>query len=132
MNDLNGIIPFVREFGALNTVLFLLLFSMLSLAGIIILRQGKALEELKKDQAVHHETQLTVLKKLESISLDVRSLRDSERDCLANLREQLAVHARTCEAGQRAQCSMGADVDAIGRSVDKLVTVLTMKRRMES
>ncbi len=44
----------------------------------------------------------------------------------------LTVHAASCENGQRKGCERGHDVDAIGKSVEKLVNVLTMKRRADA
>lgn len=129
VDGLKDITPFVREFGPILCVLFILLLFLLSLVSYIVLRQAKLLEELRETMTVHHAGMLTAAQEIKLISATLQSFRDSERDLLANLRETISTHATACANGHDRMREMARDVDAIGGGVSKLLAILTMKRR---
>jgi tetrahydromethanopterin S-methyltransferase subunit B len=79
---------------------------------------------------IHHRDTAAAIAKIVAIEQNVQAFRDSEKDLLANIREAVAIHSKDCINGHLRMVEVAADVDAIGRSVDKLMTLLTMKRRI--
>lgn len=48
---------------------------------------------------------------------------------IGHLRETMAVHAAGCQQGNLRVRDLQQDIDIIGRSVERMIAVLTLKRR---
>jgi len=129
IDGLKDVAPFAREFGMVATVLLLLLACLMALVWWIVTQQGKKLDALIATLAEHCSDGEQALAQAQAISQAVQAFRDSDKDLLANLREALAIHSRECQQGTVRICDLQKDVDAIGRSVERLVTILTVARR---
>jgi hypothetical protein len=110
-------------------VLFVLLTVAVTFTGIFVFKHGALLTELKDALLVHHRDTAAAIAKIAAIEQNIQAFRDSDKDLLANLREALLTHAKECQSGNARMCDLQKDTDAIGRSVEKLVTVLTIARR---
>ena len=118
-----------REFGTVAATLFLLLTVAVTFTGIFVFKHGARLDELKEALLVHHRDTAAAINKISAIEQNIQAFRDSDKDLLANIKEAVAIHSKDCMTGHLRVAEMAADVDAIGRSVDKLLTLLTIKRR---
>ena len=125
---LESVAPWVREFGVTISVLFLLLLFGMTMISIFVIRFGKQLDDIGKTQEMHVAKSNQAIQDLD-IRKDVAAFRDSERDCINNLSNALALHAKACEQGCSEQKSIATDVAQISASVDILVSILTLKRR---
>jgi hypothetical protein len=146
-----------RDFGVVVSVLFLVLLTGISFMWFLVGKQGKTVEDIREILVLHANGTEAAIIRIDAIRTELDSFRNSDKDLLANLKESVAVHARNCEAGNVRVCEAqavigsnakmlerltslvsvvqqqnhdaGKDIDAIGRNVDKLVVVLTTKRR---
>jgi hypothetical protein len=89
VSEIKEVAPFVREWGVIVVVLFILLFSGLA-AWIFVWKFGQALARIEVLLKSHSESTApslgSMLAEQKTIQENLQSFRDSEKDCIGNVK----------------------------------------------
>lgn len=95
--DIEHFVPFLREFGVVVTILFILLIFLLLMGSYIVFRQAQTLEAQGKDVRLMLANQTAILKALESMQQSIAGFSDFDKDSIAHFKQRCELIATKLE-----------------------------------